>query len=190
MTLRLVGLMSVVLLLSLAAFGLLVSHYQQGIMEELPRTVSAVGRATLRTLDWQGTEGEIVAFGGFFAPGGDESAGEDLNRTITRRFEADAQEGTETTRKMEFIKHVITASTEDNTLTIRENLVYPGQWLPSVLPGDEGRLEACLLEMEPHGRDANFFIDVTDVRAESDPRHGLILRIPKFTPTSRSIFRK
>ena len=52
MTLRLVGLMGVVLLLSLAAFGLLVSHYEKGVMEELPRTASAVGQAALRTLEW------------------------------------------------------------------------------------------------------------------------------------------
>jgi signal transduction histidine kinase len=51
MTLRLVGLMSLVLLLCLASFGLLMSRYQDEVMEEVTRTVSAVGRATLRTLE-------------------------------------------------------------------------------------------------------------------------------------------
>jgi len=53
MTLRLVGLMSVVLLLSLAAFGLLTAHYQDQVMQEVARTASDVGKATLRTLEIQ-----------------------------------------------------------------------------------------------------------------------------------------
>ena len=50
MTLRLVGLMSVVLLLSLAAFGLLMNHYQDQVMQEVAHTASEVGRAAFRTL--------------------------------------------------------------------------------------------------------------------------------------------
>ena len=52
MTFRLVGLMSIVLLLSLASLFLLMNHYQDQVMGELARTVSAVGRATLETLDF------------------------------------------------------------------------------------------------------------------------------------------
>jgi signal transduction histidine kinase len=51
MTYRLVGLMSIVLLLSLAASAFLMSHYQDQFMGELARTVSEVGRATLETLE-------------------------------------------------------------------------------------------------------------------------------------------
>ena len=51
MTFRLVALMCVVLLLSLAAFALLMNHYQDEVLQEVARTASAVGRATLRTLD-------------------------------------------------------------------------------------------------------------------------------------------
>ena len=54
MTLRLVALMSVVLLLSLAVFGLLTNHYQDQVMQEVARTASAVGKATLRTFDLDG----------------------------------------------------------------------------------------------------------------------------------------
>ncbi len=56
MTLRLVALMSVVLLLSLAAFGVLMSHHQDQVMQELTQTVSDVGRAALGTFefDWHG----------------------------------------------------------------------------------------------------------------------------------------
>ena len=60
MTLRLVALMSVVLLLSLAAFGLMMSHYQDRVMEEVARTASEVGRATLRTLESHGQSGTTV----------------------------------------------------------------------------------------------------------------------------------
>ena len=56
MTVRLVALMSVVLLLCLGAFGLLMSFYQDRVMAEVARTVSEVGRATLRTLEFQGEE--------------------------------------------------------------------------------------------------------------------------------------
>ena len=51
MTYRLVGLMSLVLLLSLAAFAFLVSSYQGNVMGEVTRTVSTVGRATLQTFE-------------------------------------------------------------------------------------------------------------------------------------------
>ena len=53
MTFRLVGLMSIVLLLSLASLFLLMNHYQDQVMGELARTVSEVGRATLETLDFK-----------------------------------------------------------------------------------------------------------------------------------------
>ena len=56
MTLRLVALMSVVLLLSLAAVGLLVNHYQEQFMQEVQATASDVGQAALRTLEWTGGE--------------------------------------------------------------------------------------------------------------------------------------
>ena len=49
MTQRLVALMSVVLLLSLAAFGLLMNAYQERVMDEVARTASEVGRATLNS---------------------------------------------------------------------------------------------------------------------------------------------
>jgi signal transduction histidine kinase len=51
MTFRLVGLMSLVLLLSLAAFALVMNSYQAEVMGEVTRTVSAVGRATLQTFE-------------------------------------------------------------------------------------------------------------------------------------------
>ena len=51
MTYRLVGLMSVVLVLSLGAFALLVGRHQDLMMDELMQTVSQVSRETLRTVE-------------------------------------------------------------------------------------------------------------------------------------------
>ena len=53
MTWKLIGLMSLVLLLSLAVFALLTNHYQNQVMAEVARTASEVGKETLRTLNFQ-----------------------------------------------------------------------------------------------------------------------------------------
>ncbi|MDX1389737.1 MAG: hypothetical protein R3344_11145, partial [Acidobacteriota bacterium] len=54
MTFRLVGLMSVVLLISLAASALLMNYYQEQVMTEVAQTASNVGRETLRTFEFAG----------------------------------------------------------------------------------------------------------------------------------------
>ena len=51
MTFRLVGLMSLVLLVSLAVFALVMNSYQTEVMDEVTRTVSMVGKATLQTFE-------------------------------------------------------------------------------------------------------------------------------------------
>ena len=51
MTFKLVGLMSLVLLLCLAAFALMMNSYQAKVMGEVTRTVSEVGRATIQTFE-------------------------------------------------------------------------------------------------------------------------------------------
>lgn len=58
MTLRLMTLMSVVLLISLVSLGLLMTHSQDKLMDEVARTASAVGQATLRTLEFGFAEDE------------------------------------------------------------------------------------------------------------------------------------
>ncbi|MEQ8766594.1 MAG: ATP-binding protein [Planctomycetota bacterium] len=60
MTTRLVCLMSLLLLATLAVFGLLVQHSQDRIMAELERTVSTVGRGAIQSLDRVGRY-ELVA---------------------------------------------------------------------------------------------------------------------------------
>ena len=95
MTLRLVALMSVVLLLSLAAFGLLMAHHQDQVMQEVARTASAVGKAALRTLEVREFPGGVEAdwaqaedvFHWQAAPGEatEGEPGRPLRRTSSRR---------------------------------------------------------------------------------------------------------
>lgn len=80
MTLRLVALMSIVLLLSLSAFAVLVQSYQDDILEEVARTASEVGQATLGSLDGSSlrfgpVDEEIIAI----APDG-RTVGHDIRR--------------------------------------------------------------------------------------------------------------
>jgi len=61
MTVRLIALMSLVLLLSLAAFALLMASHHTAVMKEVTHTISVVGRATLRTFelpDFTGADGD------------------------------------------------------------------------------------------------------------------------------------
>ena len=75
MTFRLVGLMSLVLLLSLASFALLMNSYQADVMGEVTRTVSAVGRATLQTFERRVDSGEPMKVPLPPAAGGGEGKG-------------------------------------------------------------------------------------------------------------------
>lgn len=91
MTVRLIGLMSVVLLLSLTAFGLSVNYYQDQLMEEVARTASAVGKATLKTFEFPGqsagrpsVKGELLVWAGGSLPfDGHMQVSEDVADCIT-----------------------------------------------------------------------------------------------------------
>ena len=197
MTLRLVALMSVVLLLSLAAVGLLVTHYQERFMEEVQTTASVVGQAALRTLEW--TDGAEAHFGtgvlhGRPAPSGDASAAGPETETGSADGPHDViverVAGGESDERFRGVKHIITTSTDDNEFTVREQLVYPAGGFPDALPGDalEGEFQACLLDrlrrLSPE--DNRIFINVEAVRAETDPTQGLMLKIPRLTPARES----
>ncbi|MDH3626874.1 MAG: HAMP domain-containing histidine kinase [Acidobacteriota bacterium] len=94
MTVRLVALMSVVLLLSLTAFGLSVNYYQDQLMEEVARTAAAVGKATLRTFEFgdnyanQPTvDGDILVWASGHGEPTDTFRSASGARTHTRRIE-------------------------------------------------------------------------------------------------------
>jgi signal transduction histidine kinase len=192
MTLRLVALMSVVLLLSLAAVGLLVNHYQERFMQEVQATASDVGQAALRTLDWTGSEGARFGKGvvhrrparqGDGPASAEEADGmsEEVHDVIATHLDGGAVD-----ERVRQVRHIITTTTEDNQFTVSEQLIYPADAFPTVLPGEalEDEFEACLQgRVEAlSGEDKRIFINVAAVRAETDPSRGLVLKIPKFTP--------
>jgi signal transduction histidine kinase len=175
--------MSIVLLLSLAAVGLLANHYQEQFMQEVQATASEVGQAALRTLEWTGAEQAHFGRGVVQrrpAGTGDGSA-EDVHDVIVAHIgEGDLHAG------IRRVQHIITTSTEDQDFTVREHLIYPAGEFPAVLPGEglEKEFEACLqgrFQGLPAG-ESRFIINVEAVRAEADPTgHGFVLKIPKLT---------
>jgi signal transduction histidine kinase len=176
MTLRLVGLMSVVLLLSLAAFGLMMQSYQDEVMEEVARTVSRVGQATLSSLE-----------------SGDGNA---WSARHVRRLPPELQ------RELDELPHpgagqivVVethtseSAETEELRTTVKATAgAYDVEWVEDRLaePGEA----ACvalreMLERRTGGDQevggGQFFIKVEEVKVESDPTDGnMVLHIPTF----------
>lgn len=154
MTLRLVALMGVILLLSLAAVGLLVNFYQEQFMSEVQSTAAHVGRTALRTL---------------------QSSGES-SIEIRSPETLPAEIGS--------LQHVVTSSSEDGDVTVHERLVYAdGSW-PTELPGEQlqRRLSQCLAHTTAIDEVERMIIDVDGVHAISDPRLGLVLKMTQFMP--------
>ena len=179
MTLRLVALMSVVLLLSLAAVGLLVNHYQEQFMREVHTTAADVGQAALRTLNWTSGDGARVGKAVARLHGPDAPHGafvEELHEVIL----ADIDDGGVPHRRR--VRHIVTTSTDDNEFTVREQLIYPPEAFPATLPGEAlaEEFKACLSARVGAASTGVMFINVEAVRAESDPLGGLVLMIPRF----------
>jgi signal transduction histidine kinase len=180
--------MSIVLLLSLAAVGLLVSHFQAQFMEEVQATASDVGQAALRTLEWAGAEagpfGKGVVHRRITESGDEQTAVQpgEAHDVIVAQIGADVGHS-----QFGRIQHIITTTTEDDQFTVREHLIYPTGEFPAMLPGEEfeEKFEACLqgrLGTLPGGTRRVFF-NLEAVRAEADPAgHGFVLKIPKLTP--------
>jgi signal transduction histidine kinase len=198
MTLRLVALMSVVLLLSLAAFGLAMNHYQDQVMEEVTRTASVVGQAALRTMDHHrlaqmtgdgSPTGEAVMLWKTACP--DPESENCSTRTFTyevRRtdgmFVGPTLEGTNPEDHQRIVE-----LTEPGIHRIRQQrMIQSGDDSMAVLceaTGDEIEQLDCETEFGPGGDssgfDARLFISVDRVHAVSDPGSGLVLKIPTFT---------
>lgn len=176
MTLRLVSLISVVLLLCLGAFGLLMGRYQDQVMEEVARTASAVGQATLRTLELRGT-----------VSGDEPSAPSVRESSFVWQWPGDGKEskshepaGTPSHR---FEKVVVTRTVHLPQEAADLDRQKPGGAGTAAAAGEPSaaRLEACFRAgLGTHA--TAFLIDVDEVRAESDPARGLVLRIPNRTP--------
>jgi two-component system NtrC family sensor kinase len=211
MTLRLVALMSVVLLLSLGAFGLMINHYQDQLMAEVARTASEAGKAALSTLEarhFAGSHDPIVAGG----PGAvwyaveQGSAGGDVGLVeVEGHTEVHHVEGSADSVR---VVRTVTASGRDLAgLELDEGagMIMIQQYSAGVsadrmvldcIPDEEaaaGSAAAAGVEVaggEPRppctaivGNEANrFVISIEGVRAEGDPAHGMVLTVPRFSP--------
>lgn len=201
MTVRLVTLMSVVLLLSLAAFGLLVNHYQQQVMQEVGHTVSTVGRATLRTLEsrfdrahaggvlevqgqasmhWQPTGDDVEVIIDERLPDGEGR--QEFTKIVVTKFGGDANP----TGHVERIRRLRTGPGDD--VVAIEHRIQPAAGAAggvAIVADLENRLDACLNAQAGDAALAGFFINVDAVQAVPDPSEGLVLKIPRLTPAGQ-----
>jgi signal transduction histidine kinase len=185
MTFRLVTLMSTVLLLTLAAFGLLMAHYQDQVMAEVANTASAVGQATLHELRGglvgRAREGEMLIWR-------DRAANDFIHEVDDERELIDP--GQRRTRML--VKHSGEEGAAEDGETIRVDYVV-GPESHAEIEVDAtglGDLRRCrgdgvevMAGVVPAGTH-QYFIKVEEVRAESDPARGLVLTIPRFTQTA------
>jgi signal transduction histidine kinase len=197
MTVRLVGLMSFVLLLSLAAFALLTNHYQDQVMKEVEQTVSAVGRAALNSFVHRVNE-----------PGGEPgmvwvrqfSSGEAPVKAIgvaemgLHPELGEVAEG-EGTASLERRKMLVFGSFSDREVLCTNDLgepVPPHRVERFRAPlGPEERVfvhenvAAAVDADDPAGASIqwSYSVQVDDVRAEDDPDRGLVLKIPTMRPS-------
>jgi len=174
MTFRLVALMSAVLLLSLAAFGLLMAHYQDQVMAEVANTASAVGQATLHELRGglvgRAREGEMLVW---------------RDQVKDRLIHAVEDERELLEQGQRMTRMVVTHAGAEGVEEEREfvTVTADGHAEIEVVAGgleDLGRCGETGVEVAAGALE--YLIKVEEVRAESDPARGLVLRIPRFTP--------
>lgn len=182
MTLRLVAVMSVVLLLSLASFGLLVNHYQDQVMQEVARTASAVGQATLRTFEFGPhddlhveTKGDGT---GVFVWQSGPLESTDLQFAAPGEPRAEKIGDREFSRVIAHFKDKI--AEHDAEMVGRRRVVEGAMVVRCEIKDGE---EECVTSQGPAvlGTDEQAFIRIEDVRAESDPSRGIVLTIPRVT---------
>jgi hypothetical protein len=194
MTLRLVALMSVVLLLSLAAFGLLVNHYQDEVMAEVARTASAAGRAALGSLEFgphvQSTaDNSFVAGNEVFVFSAPFDAADDDAVLETNTNEAEVAGGLRQVRRVierytesdgEHDRHVIAVRYHEGAF---EEVSVTGEAIDCeiVAQADTGR---CVTT---GGSDetkivGEFIFSLDEIHAEPDATDGLVLTIPRKAP--------
>jgi len=180
MTLRLVALMSVVLLLSLAAFGLMIGLYQDQVMAEVARTASEVGRAALRTFEYtvdrqDGPTPPRDELAWKSAPGsGDAGTGVE-HEVVVQRIDGGASKASGQTPA---------------PLDTRRATIVGGQGPMSAIVCTSDKGASAPLDCFRTEGDAmveiqdRLLVDVDEVHAESDPAGGMVLKIRTFRPDS------
>ena len=194
MTLRLVALMSVVLLLSLAAFGLLVNHYQDEVMAEVARTASAAGRAALGSLEF-GPHVQAVADNSFtasnevFVFSAPFDAAHDNAALETLAKEADVAENMRHVRRVverytesdgEHDRHVIAVRYHEGAF---EEVSVTGEAIDcEIVPQDDTGRCVTTGGSDESKIVGEFIFRLDEIHAEPDPTEGLVLTIPRKTP--------
>ena len=161
MTSRLVGLMSLVLLLSLTAFAYLMNSYQAGVMDEVNRTVSAVGKATLQTFEFD-IDPDPGKGGAAPFPGG---TGEMKEHTVTVLSVSATADPTSSAGAAEPPAGWTEAGPPSGPVKRIIRVQGHGTGAPAGETGSSGAREVVLVR-------------IGEVRAESDPAHGTVLKIP------------
>jgi len=151
MTFKLVGLMSLVLLLSLAAFALVMNSYQNDVMQEVTRTVSAVGRATLETFEHHPLPVGVKILAGDPHEKGKDGSGHTIQYKI---LSSDSSSSTALSIK------------PDQVEVIRVNTQDP--------PGDPGAASHA----QSIAHDGYVMVRVQEIRAEPNATGDTVLRIP------------
>jgi signal transduction histidine kinase len=192
MTLRLVAVMSVVLLLSLAAFGLMINHYQDQVMEEVARTASEVGRATLRSFE---ARGQGMVFESIQEVGSNEWISWQPD---TEAPEAAGEDGSDATvdvhvRRLGPAEHAGVVHGLITSGVVPVDVVHEDHETAHVTivcesEGEALRPEDCVTRegetvLDLHN---NYFVDINGVRAEADPSEGMVLKIKTFKPESQA----
>ena len=192
MTLRLVAVMSVVLLLSLAAFGLMINHYQDQVMEEVARTASEVGRATLRSVEARG-QGVIYETVQGVAANEWISWEPDTNPPeVGKRKEGDESLDVHV-RRLGPAEHTRVVQGMISSGVVPVGAAHEGHDAAHVTIVCESEGETlspgdCVTQdgeavLDLHN---NFFVDIDGVRAEADPSEGMVLKIKTFKPESQA----
>lgn len=151
MTFRLVGLMSIVLLLCLATFAFTMEHYQEEVMTELAKTVSEVGKATFHSIEGRK---EVYVSNGVVAvsPGCPAPIKEKVIDKLEQRSEED--------------RHifVMTSTITDKGSDAEQSVIEVFETAPGAANGE---------------RQATFRIVYADaISVVGDPEHEMRLRIP------------
>jgi len=192
MTLRLVAVMSVVLLLSLAAFGLMINHYQDQVMEEVARTASEVGRATLRSIE---ARSQGMVFETIQEVGTDEWISWQPDTNAPEAVGDEASDGTVDVhvRRLGSTEHAGVVHGLITSGVVPVDVVHGSAEMAQVTivcesEGETLRPEDCVTRggetvLDLHN---NYFVDIEGVRAEADPSEGMVLRIKTFRPESRT----
>jgi signal transduction histidine kinase len=192
MTLRLVALISAVLLLSLAAFGLLMGYYQNQMVQVVADTASDVGRATLRALDLgeqevllDGRSRNVFAWSGAAPqpPGGPKAdAGTfefEQGFVVTQIGDPD-----EVRRRVRTIERIVSSTDVDEERFVIRGRSSGEECSDPPTDGGEVRDPECL-EPGTHvlrTHESRFYIDVEDVRVRSDLPRGLVMTISTLVP--------